>query len=87
MLYAYKNINNGGDVPTSACPIDKRFIQKRLTYKTVSNHKRAREITDVRAFLHMLNYTIKKIVQNVLKKTSHALSMTLFFYNFYSIER
>lgn len=87
MLYAYKNINNGRDVSTSACLIDKRFIQKRLTYKIASNHKRAREFNAVGAFLHMLNYTTKKIVQNVLKKTSHALSMTLFFYNFYSIER
>ena len=87
MLYAYKNINDGVDVATSACPIDKRFIQRRLTYQIVKNHKRAREINSVRVFLHMLNHTTKKIVQNVLNKISHASSMTLFSYNFHSIER
>jgi hypothetical protein len=87
MLYAYKNINDGVDVVTSACPIDKRFIQRRLTYQIVSNHKRARKINSVPVFLHMLNYTIKKIVQNVLNKIPHALSMTLFSYKCHSIER
>ena len=83
MLYAYKNINDGVDVATSACPIDKRFIQRRLTYQIVSNHKRAREINTVRAFLHTLNHAIKKFVQNVLNKITHALNMTLFSYNFH----
>ncbi len=87
MPYAYKKINNGVRVATAACLIDKRFIQRRLTYRIVSNHKRALEINGVHAFLHMLNHTIKKFVQNVLNKISRALSMTLFSYNFHSFER
>ena len=87
MLHAYKNIDNGVDVTTSAYHIDKRFIQRRLTYQIVSNHKRGRKINGVRVFLHMLNYIIKKIAQNIVTKISHVSSnMTFFSHNFYSIE-